>query len=638
MNLRNKIFNYFVSPSIDNGMPIVVLCPITINAKDAKILIKKQFKREHKADLGNVNLLHVCFDFDSGMIYLPNAQLFTKEVKNLLLSAVKLRIIKDFGNFSFRSPIEGSPFSSLRIRSLSSFIQAKKMIDECFKDKIIKDIPVIEAYLPSMPTTLKCLPENFRNKDYTGGLVDSSGSVTFLNEYDFNGKKLSKPVVLLTQPTPFILINIAQTKTRKEPSATDREWVVINGYRDYLYNISANLEKDEKYDINASADLFSIKRFLYLGWSFEELSSYMLREVDNIVKLMAGIDRLMFAANDLAENGYSNPASIPYYMSFKIDKTFPISIHSITNKLTGKIDVKMQNPNLTVVDYDFETSFVIIKTPAFISPSVCIKSLNAKSNPFIVKYNPTVNTIDVKSDNKSVTNMGKNKLQMFKICELIGPKDGLKFRKGELASGISSTNPNVYNIRKVSEFFYASDRIKKACKEYELPFVDFDIVIGPIERALGRGIRGGYMDANLFRLNKMEIPTEIAKGVWIKPPVIFINSIDNPSYADQAETLLHEYVHYLFGLKNPNYTPTYSSKNNKSHDFEYWNKYFNDPSEIVAHKHQIKLELEVGKSYDEIIRNKVGGSISLDNYPIANKFSSLVNVAMNELEKEGELI
>jgi hypothetical protein len=134
----------------------------------------------------------------------------------------------------------------------------------------------------------------------------------------------------------------------------------------------------------------------------------------------------------------------------------------------------------------------------------------------------------------------------------------------------------------------------------------------------------------------MKSPHEISKGVFITPPSILINSVTMPSYADQTETLIHEYRHYIYSLKNPNYEVSYIRSKNKSQESEYryWNDYFSDLSEIVAHKDQIKFELQLGKSYDEIIRNKVGGMITEENYPIAIRFSELVQASLNELEGE----
>jgi hypothetical protein len=214
-------------------------------------------------------------------------------------------------------------------------------------------------------------------------------------------------------------------------------------------------------------------------------------------------------------------------------------------------------------------------------------------------------------------------------------KKGLDFRTGKLASGASAVDPNIYNVRKISDYLYASDFIKKMCKKYGVNFVDFEVVVGPIERAFGAGVQGGYMDKELFTKNKWPIPKELTDGVFISPPIIFVNSVTSPSYANQTDTLIHEYRHYIYGIQNPNYQITYKSPKN-SEDYEAWYQYLQDRNEQAAHKDQIKFELGLGKSYDEIIRDKVGGKITTENYPVALKFAELVQDAVKELEEENE--
>jgi hypothetical protein len=277
----------------------------------------------------------------------------------------------------------------------------------------------------------------------------------------------------------------------------------------------------------------------------------------------------------------------------------------------------------------------------FVSPDICSKILKAKSAPFIAKYNPVFKKIDVKGEDKSYKELSSNKIQLYKIQALVGhdiksqgkeEKEGIEFRTGPEARGEWAVNPEIYNVRKISEYYYATDFIKKMCEKNNIPFQDFDVIIGPIEKKFGRGTQGGFMDKNMFIKSKMAIPYEIEKGIWVSPPVMFINSVTMPSYAEQTETLIHEYRHYLFGLQEPTYEPTYNKIKDKGNEF--WYEYFTDPSERAAHKEEIMYELMLGKSYDEIIRNKVGGQVLVSNYPIARKFSELVQEAMDEIEKK----
>jgi len=646
MKLRNKIFNYFVVPPLqERGMPEVILSPVTMNSEVAKTLIARQFKDEKMAKMLRGKILHVCFDYDSEMIYIPNASHFSKDTVDYLLKAAEVRITKDFGGFSSRPPIEGSPFSSLRVRSLNSFSHAKEIIGKHYQGKIFKDLPVIEVYLPRMPSTLKQLPPEYEeNEHLLGGYISPSfaKSITFVDEIETDGRKRSRPIVLLDQVTPFILINIAQTKRRKEPTATEKEWVVLSSYRDYLQDIET--AKKEKYmteDISKFAHLYAIKRYLYLGWSLEEVSWFMNRSVSNFPALIKAIDRFMQAADALKNEGHKDPASNPYYISFKVDKSFPIDIQSFVNPQTGRIDIEHQYRYFVILEYDPKNSYILIETPVFISPEICIKVLKAQSIPFIAKYNPVVNKIDVKGDDRSYQQLKQDKRQLSKIKSIVQSgletdkvKD-LDYRTGPLAAGRSYEDPKIYNVRRVSDYLYAADFIKKMCKTHNVPFHDFDVVVGPIADVLGAGTMGGFMDEKSFDKSKIKPPFQLSKGVWISPPVMLINSVEIPSYAEQTETLIHEYRHYIYHIQYPDYEQKYGRpKKGKDTDYEYWWKYLTDPNELAAHKEEIKFELGLGKSYDEIIRNKVGGQITKQNYPIAIKFSELVQEVVKELEEE----
>jgi len=648
--MKNKIVNYFVGMlSKGGGMPRVFKSPVTMGADVASKLLNQQLKR-NKKDLVNGDLLHVCFDVDSDMIYIPNASSFSKEIMTPLLQAAKIRISKEFGGYAGRPPIEGSPFSSIRVRSLKSFPYASKIIGEHYEGKVHTDIPVVEANMGRMPSTKKALPPIFHQKGFMGGYVSPSlaKSVTFYNEVDVLGNKLKVPEMVLKQQTPFILINMERGsgKEHEEPTATEKEGVVLNGYRDYLYDTQA--VDQEKYiadDISSFADLYSIKRQLYLGWSLEEVSLIFSGTIKAFPELIMFIQRLMAASDSLVAEGYTNPAANPYYLTFKIDpKTFPIRLETIIDMETGRVDPFRQYEYFKAIDYDLKTGYIIIQTPIYIPPQLCEQILKAKTTPFIGKYNPVFHTIDSKGEDTSYSKLKVEKRQLAKIKALVGRevpeewKDGLEYREGAEARGQWATDPNIFNVRKVSEYLYATDYIKEMCEQLGEPFVDFDVIIGPIERFMGRGSQGGFIDEAGFKKSKMEIPHKLMEGLYMTPPCILINSVSIPSYADQTETLIHEYRHYIYGKQNPNYEKGYGDMSSKEGDahLQEWDKYLSDPNERAAHITEIKYALALGKSVDEIIRDKVGGRITMENYPIAIKFEDLVRQAAEEMKIKEE--
>jgi len=644
MKLKNRIINYFVALS-DKNEPLVYSSSITMSSRVAKVLLESQLKREAKdVVLGRGSLLHVCYDLDSEMIYVVNSGDFSEEKLECLLIAAKLQITKDFGNFSSRPPIKGSPYSSIRVRSINSFSHAKNIISKHYKGKTYKDIPIIEAFLPRMPSTVKTLPSKYKDGDFSGGYISPSfaQSITFVEEMDVEGRKRTEPQLLLVQKAPFILINIAQTKTKKEPTATEKEWIVLEAYRDYLNDELTAEESSITEDITKFADLYAIKRALYMGWPIEEVSDYMLDDtVQDFGELIKAISLFMSAVSSLKEEGYNDVAVTPYYLCFKIDDSFPLSLSSILNKSTGEIDRSVQYDNFMVLDYDHKTQHVLIRTSIFVSPHVCKRVLKAQSAPFIVRYNHIVNKIDIKSDDISYKEMKKDRKQLANIHAIISAsidpskRESLKFRNGELASGESSINPNVFTVRRISEYLYASDFIKIMCEEYGVPFEDFDVVVGPIERVFGERIVGGFMDKTLFTLNKWPVPKELQKGIWVSPPFISISSLKTPSYHAQTDILIHEYAHYIYSKKHPDYKISYGgekdARTEKGH-IEQTIKYLSDVSEEFAYLKQMKFELGLGKSPDEIIRDSIGGALTLGNYPIALKYREKVEEALKEIE------
>ena len=647
MQIKNKIINYFVFRAEGSSVPMILSSPITMPNNIAKQLIQKKLKDEKKNNLMSGPVLHVCYDFDSQIIYTLNASDFGEDNYKDLLQAAKLRITQDFESYSARPPVQGSPFSLIRIRSLNSFAYARNTISKHYKGKIFNDIPIIEAFLRRMPTTKEILPPLYSaGKGFMGGYIGTSfaESVSFVEEIDLNGKIKKEPQFLLTQKTPFILIDISQTKEHKTPTASEKEWVVLNAYRDYLNDTNA-VKENEKYiseDLSKFSDLYAIKRLLYLGWPFEQVTSYLMQNsVNNFGELMKSIDLFMTASRSLVEEGYKNVAEVPYYMTFKIDDSFPFKMDTIIDKKTGRVSMENQYPYFLILDYDINTGYVLIETPVFIPPVLCVKVLNAKSNPFISRYNQIVNKMDIKSSDISHKELQSDKMQLEKIKALtehdLTPEKqkDLDFRSGQMASGENFVNPNIYTIRRVSDYLYAAEFIKDLCDKNGIKFKDFDVVCGPIERVFGRGVQGGFMDNKMFQLNKMKTPTEIEKGIWISPPVMLINSLTIPTAAEQTETLIHEYTHYIYSELHPDYKMQYDSKQRKgNNDYEYWWNYFEDPNEKEAHINEIKLALGLGKSGDEILREKVGGAININNYPIAIKFKELYEEAVKQIEEE----
>jgi hypothetical protein len=621
MKIRNQIVSYFVDPS---NPPKVYQSPATMASDVAAEIIKE----EYGVSTSGKKMLHVCFDRDSKIIYLPNACRFTKDQIEPLLQAAKYYILKQWGDFRMVPPIEGSPFSSLRVRSVKSFGYVKNAIQDHFHGGI-KDLTVIEANLARMPETVKQLPSIYKNnKNFSGGLITTE--VTFIDEIDIKNKPRKNPVRLLTVKPPFILIDISPTI---EVSATEKEWAVLSGYRDYVSSQAEfNYEKDS---ISTFAPLYAAKRYLYLGWPFEEVCKVLLECVPDFGALIKGIHQLLLSVNSLIDEGCEDPAKHPYYMSFRIDrKTFPYNFQN-----------HVSMPFFDVVDFNEETGFIIIRTPAYIENDLCMNILKANSRPYIVKYNPTFNQIDVKVQSgvhKELDLKTKIPSIIKNMIEKEEGKENLEFRADKRSQSVSMSTTEICHLRMISDYYYAKDHIERMCKERNMPFEDIQVVVGPIERIFGRGIQGGFMGKKEFEKSKLKIPYQIEKGLYVTPPVISVNSQSMPSYAAQTETLIHEYSHKLYSISNPDHEHLYNKNPNlRNRDpRKYWDLYLGDEDEKLAHQEEIRFELKAGKSVDEIVRDKVGGAITIDSYKrtyiTALTFKKMVDEVVQQMEEENE--
>lgn len=622
MEIRNKIINYFLSK--ENNTPVVFHSSVTVSAKNAHTILSNQLKSEKKDPITG-KLLHVCFDYDSKIIYLPNAHEFPQNTVQLLLDAVKIKIINDYGEFSRREPIIGSPYTSLRIRSIESFPYSYKALTDKIglSPEVVKMIPIIEANLSRMPSVVKQLPSIYKcHNGYPGSYIGKN-DITFVDEIDIDGKIRNKPIVLLKQKSPFILINISP---EAQTGIDTKEQVILNGFNDFINEQSSSFFKDKNINITPITVLQRAKHYLYLGFPFEEVCRVFLDGVENHTQFVNGGKILIRASQELLKENY-NTKLFNYYITCKTDKC--IQSCDIFNVIENK------------------NGFIIIETPLYMSNDLCRRILDAQGSILIVQYNSIVNKIDVKSQHCVYNDMKRSNIDQVKklylLCIMNLKKQGInvdkiEFRSDEKSSGISLSNSKIFNVRKISDYYYACDFIKDMCRFHGLEFKDITVLLGPIEQLMGRGTRGGFIDKELWKKNGFTIPYEIVKGIFVKPPLIAVDTNSMPSYSRQSDTLIHEFSHYLYNIANPLYKSKYNEdpKLRQKDKNQYFYLYFTDMNERQAHKYQIKFLLLSGMSIDEIIRDKVGGIIDMSNYGVAMKYKELVDEVVIKLEKENK--
>ena len=648
----SNIHNFYVSmPAKGKKLPRVFQSPVTMPADEAKKALQKELLKRNKSDtLPNGELLHVCYDTESRRIYVPNSAHFTREKLAYLLQAAQIRITKLFGGYVGRQPIEGSPFSLLRVRKIENFAHASQIIRDKFNVEKIDDIPVIEANFDRMPKTIQQLPAIFQTGRYHGGYVSPEvlDTLYFVEEYDLQGNKLSKPILVFQQNPPFILIN---SSPRGGTESSEKERIVVAGYRLYLFDVreqEAGVKEEEKAQAKsismALSALYDIKHSLYVGVPFEELCEVFIREfagTGDFNALMQISRLLLTSAKQLELEGYKNPAIPPYYIACELKEDSPL--------------LASTNPFFQIVKGSQDGQKVILETPLYIPPDLCSKLLGCRPNPVIARYNKAVNVIDVKSGEVGFRQqLRDDKMQIAKLRalsiydavqdnpDLAAVKSDINFRTDIHAVGVSLSNPNMHSIRKISDYYYACDHITKMCEKRGVEFVDLPVLVGPIEYILGPGTGGGFMPtSNWVDQNGKPLPNplEIEKGLFISPPAIAINARFMPSYAQQTATLIHEYSHNIFEIQNPGYVARYQdpavSKLRTNDPYKFWRIYLGDKNEQVAHIEEIKYRLRAGETVDEIIRDRVGGVVTLDNYPEALAFRQLiVDKAIAEIEQE----
>lgn len=645
----SNIYNFYVT---EDGR--VFKAPVTMPADEAKKVLQKELKQKGKKDIAG-NLLHVCYDSESKRVYVPNASNFTERKKNRLLEIAQVKISETFGGYKGET-IDGSPFSLLRIRNIKSFSNASEFIANKLGVSESKDMTIVEANLARMPSTAKHLPDIYGTEGYPGGYIspEFTDHVNFIEEIDLNGTRKKNPVLLERVDTPFILLN---TSPDANLNSSSKERIIIAGYRDYLYDQSVDEIRTVKNISSALPVLYHAKHNLYMGWPFEEVCYAFIENVAKVqdFRTLLQVGAVLYqAASSLEAEGYGGIMDYPYYITFKVDADkFPLNISSLENN--GILDPSRQISFLKIIEFEQDTGNMILETPIYIPPETCMKVFRSRTAPVITRFNSQAGLIDVKSGEASFQQTERNnKQQLSKIRALsihdvvqkepdkASDKKSIQFRYDARAVGISLSNPYYHTVRKLTDYHYATDHIKRMCQRRGVDFVDLSVLVGPIERILGTGTHGAYMSATNWKdkdEKPLPNPMEIEEGLFVSPPLIAINSVTQTTYDQQSSTLIHEYSHNIYEIQNPGTVADYQSDEYQEYKqtdpLRFWKAYLGDENEQQAHREQVKFLIQSGQTVDEIIRDKVGGAVTSENYPEALVFRKLIiDPVLEELKQE----
>jgi len=588
-------------------------------------------------------LLHVVLDMSSGRLYLPNGETKrTIEADPALMTmydAVRLKVHQLIDAIPLAAPIPGDPIDTLRIRQIRDFASVAEFIRKQSRNakQYEKDVsvPVIEADLSKMPATAAAL--------FGGSAAKAVGDKwTFVGKgppVDFVMRQGDANVVVHQQKPPFVVINIDPDAS---VSNADKERFVVSAFREYAVQ-----ERPDDPNTPTSPQLQSFKYLMYIGWSFRELSLYVLDEADvkDFTSFLFRSSFLYNAAKSLKSDGYPDPAANPYYYSFKIGEDFPVRIKP---QIQRDVYDYSRNPGIfQLVFFDTDTSYVTFKTPIYIPAGVLDAVFKPKSDVFVAQYDPTEKVIKTTIPTGSL--LGNSKRSGRAIATDVANVTGRPFGKTPVVDGVLTSN--VFERKHISDYPQAADVIRGLCQKLsanpdkearaapaEIRFDDLEVVVGPWERIAG--FLGGYVDGRRMEQQAGKKSLEIIPGFFVLPPVIAIDNSRCPSVGDRTHVIIHEYRHHInsqLWVKSEILGKDVASEEGETPQqrAEKMVRYLSDPNEFLAHKTQFKYMLAIGMSKEQVLRQMLGGhKPTISEVPVVKEYLRIINEAAKEIDLE----
>lgn len=624
---NNEYVNYYAfEASSPGGSPEVMKSPLAIGSSIALEMYSKQLvKKGLKPYSGEV--LYVRLDLASGRLYLPelvNLKSMDSDQARSLFDAIKLSSSMEFGSLPAQPLIAGDPGKVIRVRSISDFSSSAKFIkahlnEESLSDKFV-NLPVVEANLSIMPETIKSLPGNYSDVKTQGGYIGPEDvvAISFSINDGSDGRAKSRQIHI--QKTPFILVNTAPASHIGE---SDKERIVVTGYKDFCTRGSSS-------SIVSPVGKYTVKYLLYMGYSFKDICSSFINtnQVSNFGEMMQMGAYLLSAARDLKKGGYKDPSLNKIYYCFKIDESFPFKFK--LNMPGRPYPSAGQSELMSVVHFDPEKSTVIIKTPLYLTESICLNILKAKDTITRCEYDPTDKKIKTDEPTSSLDSQSRYTTSVISSDMKnsgITNKTNVKFEERHRVEG-------QFTKRMVSDYYQAMDLITNLIKKLgneskKVEFNDMPVIVGPWKKV--SGFSGGYVSR--IRNQKMTFPLQAIPGVdwYMDPPFIMIDNSDSSSVADQTHIVIHEYRHHLneqLGIESPTYD-VLSKSNNMDEAMRKQLVYLASPDERESHIEQMQYLLGIGWTKDDLVKHFLGGdSVNMRNMRVARKYLEFADEAI----------
>jgi hypothetical protein len=641
---KNHLVNFYALEPDKKGKVEVLTPPFSWFANEdaiAQINIERD-KKGQPAYHGKI--LHVVLDMSSGRLYLPNMEekdvIASDPALTGMLDAIKIKIEQLVDFIPMAPLIRGDPLNTIRIRRVGDFRSVAGFIRRQVRDmqQFEKDIsiPVVEADLTLMPKTLQDIfGDNPDAISRQWAFVGDNKTIEF-SVREGSGET-QKDLVTHYQKAPFILINTAK---QAKVSDADKERCVILAYKEY-----AVTNRPDNPDSKESPQLQSFKYLMYIGWSFRELSLYILQsnDVTTFRSLMFRSSFLYNAAKSLKKDGYPDPSSKPYYYCFQIGKGFPVNIRPEAG--VEVFDYSEQPDIFQVVFFDQKTSYITFKTPMFIPEETLKNIFKPESDVFVAQYDSYDKSVKTSVPVDDIKKESGNSLNaVITDCANINGKN-----KKEIGIKERTLFDSIFERKHISDYPQATEIIKDLCERLvanpdkeakavpeKIRFDDLEVVVGPWKSTVG--FLGGYADVRKMDKTFGKPTIEPIPGFFVEPPVIMIDNEANPSVGDRTNVIIHEYRHHIntqLWVDSPVYDvldkqqgETVTQRNEKMI------RYLKSPDERTAHKTQFKYMLAIGMSKEQILRQLMGGKPTIQDIPVVKEYLGIINEAATEIDTE----
>ena len=606
---RSEIVNFYAVLA-DQGKPLIFTSPVPIEESVALGQVNRQRKLKNLPALSGP-ALWASFDMASRRLYLPQTPAAPTGVQESLIKAIEMRVQQRFGGLAMAPPIHADPGSFLRVVRSSDFPNAWDFITRLTHGQGL-DLPVVQADLSQMVQTAKSAGfETTAQGGYVG--TNRGATVNFTDGTNF---------LYLSQKTPFILINLSD---EAHMTSAHKERIVLTGYREGLGREAGEVAVGRI----SGSEFFSIEFLIYIGWPIEHLChAFISKDIVAARQLIEAGLHLILAAKHMASFGYRDVTTPPHYYSFKAGEKYPLA--------------ELQNPNGVVEEVKRdEGGWVVLKSGLALPDEIFYGALGAAPDEPVIRarYQPNRSAFTFEDSPSILTEAAPG---VFRWLCAQGAKDSLADKRGQseyhkFSVEVLTPNAKMFQRRRILDYPQTADLLKKACAQFNAPFQDMEVLVGPWQKMMG--MAGGYLDKDKLLKSGEKMPWEPVPGLPIYPPVIMVDEDSHPTAADQASTLVHEYWHYLyFQVLHFTDTPYDAPGNSDSEeDKRKWFTYLSNPTERISHIQQMKYMLSLGMTKNEIILSRfMGQKPTLEQLPQARKYAEYVDAAMAMLAQERE--